>query len=690
MRFEQNSQQNRTWTEIEQGRYKRLLDSFDSDELTSCTKLSVGSCIVLPVRKGPDVLAQFFRLTLKNATKVGSPHMIVTVGEWMELSHMANEVKSGLTLEDDVLSTSSTDRLLGEVNLPVIKTTLEASASLLKTIRGQAQCVCILFGATGAGKTEVVSLTGTACAVDHGRAMLYIDCKHLLQLTKTLSEILSELDHVFQRATKTDSCLIVLDDLDRIAPNLIAGSEGDSGSRAQGANPTAVDQSMVIASRILQLHAATNMEGGRVSILCTCTSLTSLHVSLFRDAVAVGMGMPDSCDRSTLFSKFLQDIGVSGLKVSTSNCQKATEGFRPRDLEKLAARTKRSIELSAKCQTHLTVRDHVIDVLRGYTPLSCIGSEIPSSKVGLSWHEIGGLFAVKNKLEAILLNPVKYRAIYQQAKIRLPRGILLLGPTGCGKSCLVPALADACNFPLISCKGPEVLDKYIGASEAKVRELFQRAAAVAPSILFLDEMDALAPRRGSDHTGVTDRVVNQILTFLDGVEATVGATVYVIAASSRPDKIDPALLRPGRLEQHLYIGPPETNLEWIDLVRKIVLGWSLSGPCHDFIMSDAGARDLLAMVKKQPFLCPADLKAAMDTAQLNAVHRTLGFQKPEDVDDVEIEVEDLTAAFMSLRPCLGPGEASILESVFDRYRSRLTKKKRPPKISRGQLKTTLI
>jgi peroxin-1 len=118
---------------------------------------------------------------------------------------------------------------------------------------------------------------------------------------------------------------------------------------------------------------------------------------------------------------------------------------------------------------------------------------------------------------------------------------LFFGPPGCGKSALVPALAKECNFPLIACKGPEVLDKYIGASEAKVRELFSRASAVAPSILFLDELDALAPRRGSDNTGVTDRVVNQLLTFLDGVEDASTGTVYVIGATFRPDKVDPAL-----------------------------------------------------------------------------------------------------------------------------------------------------
>jgi peroxin-1 len=618
--------------------------------------------------------------------------MIVDSGEWKDLSQMANEIISRLSSIVEVLDIPLTDRLITMARPPILKTTLETSVSLLMTLRREAHFICILHGAAGTGKTQVISLLGTAAAADHGRALLYLDCKQLQQLTKTLSEILSELDTLFQRAATTSSCLLVLDDLDRIAPNLVCGNEGDPGSRAQGASPTAVDQSKVVADRILQLYTAVNMERSSVSVVATCSNDTSLHVSLCSDEVAVGMGMPDFKDRLTLFSHFLRSDRLSTTEasdLSASTFGQPTEGFRPRDMEKLAARTKRLMEGTTNGLPRNTVRGAVIAAIQSYTPLSHIGLERPRSKAGLSWCEIGGLFTVKKKLEAILLDPVKYRAIFQQAKIRLPRGILLLGPTGCGKSCIVPALAELCKFPLISCKGPEVLDKYIGASEAKVRELFQRAAAVAPSILFLDEMDALAPRRGSDHTGVTDRVVNQILTFLDGVEDSSCATVYVIAASSRPDKIDPALLRPGRLEQHLYIGPPETDPEWLDLVRKTMLGWKLSILCREFVVSEAGGRDLLTMVKKQPLLCPADLKAAMDTAQLNAVHRTLRNRKPEDVNQVEIDVEDLIPAFTSLQPCITPGDARMLVSVYDRYRPDRERNMRPHDISQAPLKTTL-
>jgi peroxin-1 len=241
---------------------------------------------------------------------------------------------------------------------------------------------------------------------------------------------------------------------------------------------------------------------------------------------------------------------------------------------------------------------------------------------------------------------------------------------------------------LISCKGPEILDKYIGASEAKVRELFSRASSVAPSILFLDELDALAPRRGSDHTGVTDRVVNQLLTFLDGVEDASTSTVYVIGATSRPDKIDPALLRPGRLEQHLFVGPPDHDKEWIDLWSKISGDWNLSEECRANLSSNVENQDGLLNALGTRSFSPADVKAVLDTAQVSAVHRALKKARAEDIEKVEINRDDLKAAFQKTRPSLGSDDARALEEVHKLFRkdrdggsSRNTKPR--------QLKTTL-
>lgn len=157
--------------------------------------------------------------------------------------------------------------------------------------------------------------------------------------------------------------------------------------------------------------------------------------------------------------------------------------------------------------------------------------------------------------EAIEL-PLRYAKLVAKAPLRLRTGVLLYGPPGCGKTHAVRAAVAAAGVRFIGVKGPELLNKYIGASEEAVRSTFARAQAAAPCVLFFDEFDSIAPQRGagSDSTGVTERTVNQLLTELDGVEKLQG--VCVIAASNRPDLIDTALLRPGRLDRLIYCGFP--------------------------------------------------------------------------------------------------------------------------------------
>jgi peroxin-1 len=252
---------------------------------------------------------------------------------------------------------------------------------------------------------------------------------------------------------------------------------------------------------------------------------------------------------------------------------------------------------------------------------------------------------------------------------------------------LVPALARECNYPLITCKGPEVLDKYIGASEAKVRELFERASQMAPSILFLDELEALAPRRGSDSTGVTDRVVNQLLTFLDGVEDISSGTVFIIGATSRPDKVDPAIIRPGRLEQHLYIGPPKSTNEWSDLLIKVSKNWNLK---EESLRSLSVGEEIVNAVADIPRICPADVRAAFDTAHLNAVHRTLNGDVPgRDIKKIEIGMEDLKFGLRETNPSLCESEARSLESIYNSFRGNGSDFNADRKVKLRELKTSL-
>jgi peroxin-1 len=197
-----------------------------------------------------------------------------------------------------------------------------------------------------------------------------------------------------------------------------------------------------------------------------------------------------------------------------------------------------------------------------------------------------------------------------------------------------------------------------------VRELFARASAVAPSILFLDELDALAPRRGSDHTGVTDRVVNQLLTFLDGVEDAASGTVYVLAATSRPDKVDPALLRPGRLEQHLFVGPPESDEEWTDTLSKIALNWNMEEQDRHFISSNDLVREISKSMPHARRFAAADLKAVMDTAHVSAVHEALATKTVDEIKEVTVQMLHLKESLSKTRACLSPDDAQEMKEIY--------------------------
>ena len=172
-----------------------------------------------------------------------------------------------------------------------------------------------------------------------------------------------------------------------------------------------------------------------------------------------------------------------------------------------------------------------------------VAVEVPNVR----WDEVGGLDDIKAALQEAIAWPMSQPQLFQHVGLRPPHGILLYGPPGNGKTLVVKALASQSNLNFISVKGPELLSKYVGESERGVRELFARARQAAPCIVFLDEVDALVPRRGlHDKSPVTDRVVSQLLTEIDGIEAL--KDVWVIAATNRPDMLDDALLRPGRLD----------------------------------------------------------------------------------------------------------------------------------------------
>lgn len=173
---------------------------------------------------------------------------------------------------------------------------------------------------------------------------------------------------------------------------------------------------------------------------------------------------------------------------------------------------------------------------------------------GTTWEDIGALKNLREELESSICWPITDPEKFKIFNINPPAGVLLYGPPGCGKTLLAKAVANESKANFISIKGPELLNKYVGESERAIRELFRRAKSSAPCVIFFDEIDAICPKRGSDANQVTERVVNQLLTELDGMEDR--KNVFVIAATNRPDIIDNAMLRPGRLDKLLYVPIP--------------------------------------------------------------------------------------------------------------------------------------
>ncbi|QPH01050.1 hypothetical protein C2857_005242 [Epichloe festucae Fl1] len=302
-----------------------------------------------------------------------------------------------------------------------------------------------------------------------------------------------------------------------------------------------------------------------------------------------------------------------------------TDGYMPGDLSVLVSRARNAAIMRSIADSPNDAADSAIclgrvdfdTALKGFTPASLRNVPLQSSTT--TFKSIGGLQETRRVLLETLEYPTKYAPIFAQCPLRLRSGLLLYGYPGCGKTLLASAVAGECGLNFISVKGPEILNKYIGASEKSVRDLFDRAQAARPCVLFFDEFDSIAPKRGHDSTGVTDRVVNQLLTQMDGAEGLSG--VYVLAATSRPDLIDPALLRPGRLDKSLLCDLPSLE-DRLDIIKALFQKVRLSSQLTD---SDDG---LTEIARRTEGLSGADLQALVSNAQLEAIHDVLDVNAP--------------------------------------------------------------
>ncbi|CAI0474536.1 unnamed protein product [Linum tenue] len=293
----------------------------------------------------------------------------------------------------------------------------------------------------------------------------------------------------------------------------------------------------------------------------------------------------------------------------------------------------------------------------GFLPVAMRDITKSASEGGRAgWEDVGGLNDVRNAIREMIELPSRFPNIFAKAPLRLRSNVLLYGPPGCGKTHIVGAAAAACSLRFISVKGPELLNKYIGASEQAVRDIFSKAAAAAPCLLFFDEFDSIAPKRGHDNTGVTDRVVNQFLTELDGVEVLTG--VFVFAATSRPDLLDAALLRPGRLDRLLFCDFPSQQ-ERLDILKVL---------CRKLPLSEDTNLHSVAQITEG--FSGADLQALLSDAQLAAVHEFLSSTTSDNHEPVKKPVitdSVLKAIASKARPSISESEKHRLYGIYSQF-----------------------
>ncbi|OBF31577.1 ATPase [Mycobacterium sp. ACS1612] len=354
----------------------------------------------------------------------------------------------------------------------------------------------------------------------------------------------------------------------------------------------------------------------------------------------LGLTLPDGAVRKQLLEVLLRDVPSKDLTLD--EVAERTPGFVVADLSALVreAALRAASRASADGAPPELTQDDLIGATTVIRPLSRSATEEVS--VGsVTLDDVGDMAATKQALTEAVLWPLQHPETFQRLGVAPPRGVLLYGPPGCGKTFVVRALASSGRLSVHAVKGAELMDKWVGSSEKAVRELFQRARDSAPSLVFLDEIDALAPRRGqSFDSGVTDRVVAALLTELDGIEPL--RDVVVLGATNRPDLIDPALLRPGRLEKLVFVEPPDAEAR-----REILRTAGKSIPLADDVDLDTLAGELEGY-------SAADCVALLREAALTAMRRS--------IDAADVTAADVGKARETVRPSLDPAQVESLRA----------------------------
>ncbi|MCD6431635.1 CDC48 family AAA ATPase [Candidatus Bathyarchaeota archaeon] len=498
----------------------------------------------------------------------------------------------------------------------------------------------LLHGPPGCGKT----LLARAVANESEANFFSINGPEIM--SKFYGESEARLREIFQQAQQNSPSIIFIDELDAIAP--------------KREEVTGEVERRVVAQLLALMDGLSGR--GNVIVIGATNRPGALDPALRRPGRfdrEIEIGVPDKQGRYEILQIHTRGMPLAG-DVNLKKLAEMTHGYTGADLAALCRET--AMKALRRYLPQINLEEERVppsvlekmevkmeDFLNAYkeitpTAMREVYIEVPT----VHWEDIGGLEEVKKELREAVEWPLKNPEIFKRLGIKPPKGILLYGPPGCGKTLLARAVATESEANFITIKGPEVFSKWVGESEKAIREVFRKARMAAPAVIFFDEIDSLVPRRGLGFadSGVTERVISQLLTEMDGIVTL--EDIVVIAATNRPDIVDPAVLRPGRFDRLIYVPEPDEKSR-LEIFKIYTKNMPLAG--------DVDLKKLAEMTKNYS---GADIEALCREAAMNALRK--------DVNAKEVTFTDFQEAMKRVGPTISPEMENWYKSFMKQLR----------------------